>query len=159
AAPGSGYQIYNSLPGVTALTPTFLNVAFSTLAATQNTAAPGGPGVPTGAQLAALYASAGGAGGLATQLPLADPANSQGQQNDLSGTTTNSYAVFTHNQFNITDKLVLTLGARYSADDKKLNMNINSIFPGCGVLQANASAAASPLFYSPNPALPTATQN
>ncbi len=160
ASPGSGYQIYNSFPGTNPATPTLFNVLFSALASTQNAAAPANPatGAPNGATLAALFGAAAAPGGFATQLSFADPVNGDGQQHDTWHTKTNSFAVFTHDQFNITDNLVLTLGVRYNRDDKDMTGNILSTFPGCGVVQSNAANTGSVLFYSPNPALPAATQ-
>ena len=39
--------------------------------------------------------------------------------------TSNNWAVFTHNIFSITDRLKLTLGARYTHERKKLNADLN----------------------------------
>ena len=62
-----------------------------------------------------------------------------------------NYAAFTHNIFNITDTLSLTLGARYTRDQKDLDANLNSTTQ-CAAYAANitrlralaTSAAAAP---------------
>ncbi|MES2002397.1 MAG: TonB-dependent receptor [Pseudomonadota bacterium] len=65
-----------------------------------------------------------------------------------------NYALFTHNIVTITDQLSLTLGARYTVDNKKLNADLNSTSV-CAAYVGNivrlrqlaAAAAADPTIY------------
>src|SRR5262249_17417307 len=72
--------------------------------------------------------------------------------------TTQSFAIFTHDVISLSDHWKLTGGLRWNDEKKDLNANLNSVFPGCGVLQANAVAAGSVALFQPNPLLPAATQ-
>ena len=65
-----------------------------------------------------------------------------------------NYAVFTHNIFKVTDRLSVTLGARYTVDEKRVSADLNG--PNlCSNYQANivrlktlaATAAANPGLY------------
>jgi iron complex outermembrane recepter protein len=53
-----------------------------------------------------------------------------------------NYAFFTHNIFDITDTLSLTLGARYTNEKKSIAANFNITNPICGTQQALNGAAA-----------------
>jgi iron complex outermembrane recepter protein len=53
-----------------------------------------------------------------------------------------NYAFFTHNIFNITDALSLTLGARYTNEKKSITGNFNITNPICGTQQTLNGAAA-----------------
>ena len=53
-----------------------------------------------------------------------------------------NYAFFTHNIFKVTDRLSLTLGARYTNERKTLNGSFNIVNPGCDNQRALAGAAA-----------------
>jgi len=53
-----------------------------------------------------------------------------------------NYAFFTHNIFDITDTLSLTLGARYTNEKKSITANFDVINPICGTQQALNGAAA-----------------
>ena len=52
--------------------------------------------------------------------------------------TSNNWAVFTHNIFSITDRLKLTLGARYTHERKKLNADLNDNNIICTLLSGTA---------------------
>ncbi len=56
----------------------------------------------------------------------------QGNNNDNFQVKTNAFAIFTHNILNVTDKLSLTLGARYNYEKKELDASINSNTGSCG---------------------------
>jgi iron complex outermembrane recepter protein len=149
ASPGSGYEIYRSLNPAA---PLFLQAAYGTLAATQDTS------TPAGAAIAAALGGAAAPGGLATDLSTADPVDGEGQQKDNWVQQTDSYAVFSHNEVSITDDLIWTLGVRFNHEEKDYKADLNSISPACNAVQGNAASAAAVLAYTPNPLLPAATQ-
>lgn len=64
----------------------------------------------------------------------------QGQQADNWDVETRSLSLFTHNQFSITDQLVLTVGLRYNHDEKDLGATLNSVSPSCVTLQQMEAA-------------------
>lgn len=135
---GVPLQFFGSLPGTPLLGQALLN-----------------PGVPTAAFGAAapligcFRAQAGtgpGAGcvipgfpsavvpgllGLATS-PLPGAAPGQGNNNDEFQVKTNAFAAFTHNIVNLSDRLKLTLGARFNYEKKELNASINNNLGSCG---------------------------
>ncbi len=63
------------------------------------------------------------------------PSNGLGD-NDRYRQTDNNYALFTHNILHLTDKLSLTLGARYTWDRKSLDTTLSSN-TSCGTYNAN----------------------
>ena len=67
--------------------------------------------------------------------------------------TSNNFAVFTHNIFDITDSLKLTVGARYTREKKKLEADLadNNVF-----CRALSTAVASPALAALRAALPLA---
>lgn len=160
AAPGSGLQIYNTLPnfdpdGAGPAPPMappvlWLQAAYGALAQTQDISTPQGQAIAA--------ALAGGVTGLAPALSVADPVDGDGQQNDRWGVDTNSIGVFSHNEISLTDALTLTLGVRFNHEEKEMDANIISRYPGCDAIRANAQSAAAVLGYTPNPQLPGATQ-
>lgn len=105
------------------------------------------------AQLAATTLPAGSAGTVANAVAaqvVNTPLNGTGEEDRFRQHDRN-LAIFTHNIVNVTDRLSLTLGARYSDDRKILNGDFSSN-SGCGAYAANitrlralaASAAANP---------------
>ncbi|MEO6198964.1 MAG: TonB-dependent receptor [Sphingomicrobium sp.] len=67
-----------------------------------------------------------------------------------------NYALFTHNIFKITDRLALTLGARYTVDHKKLSADLNSTSQCAAYIgnivrlrQLAATATANPALFGP----------
>lgn len=69
----------------------------------------------------------------------------QGNNNDDFRVKTNAFALFTHNLINISDKLTLTLGARWNYEKKDLKATINSNTGSCAFfnqLRAGNSGAA-----------------
>ncbi len=60
----------------------------------------------------------------------------QGQQNDRWRVETESLALFTHNQIDLSPQLVLTLGLRYNQETKDLSANLNAVSNSCASLQA-----------------------
>jgi outer membrane receptor protein involved in Fe transport len=73
-------------------------------------------------------------------------ASGQGQQADHWNIQTQSMALFTHNEINLSDNLVLTVGLRYSDESKDLTANLNAVNTTCQSLRAmeTATAAAIP---------------
>jgi outer membrane receptor protein involved in Fe transport len=65
----------------------------------------------------------------------------QGQQADVWGVQTQNWALFTHDEINITDRLQLTVGARYNSETKDLNANLNAVDNTCASLQAIENAS------------------
>jgi len=61
--------------------------------------------------------------------------NGQGQQNDRWRVETQSTSLFTHNEFNISDDLILTVGLRYNIDEKDALANLNATNTSCSTLQ------------------------
>jgi outer membrane receptor protein involved in Fe transport len=53
-----------------------------------------------------------------------------------------NYAFFTHNMFHVTDRLTLTVGARYTNERKSITGNFNVVNPGCDAQRTAAGAAA-----------------
>jgi outer membrane receptor protein involved in Fe transport len=60
---------------------------------------------------------------------------------DLYDQTSNNWAVFTHNIVSITDRLKLTLGARYTHERKTLNADLTDNMGICNVISASPFAA------------------
>ncbi|MEZ6022804.1 MAG: TonB-dependent receptor [Hyphomonadaceae bacterium] len=67
-----------------------------------------------------------------------------GQQGDQWAVDTQSLALFTHNEFSLSDQTTLTVGLRWSQEEKDLTANLTSTGASCTSLQAmeNATAAA-----------------
>ncbi len=63
--------------------------------------------------------------------PLPGSTAGQGNNNDVFGVKTDAIALFTHNIVNVTDKLSLTLGARWNHERKTMNASINSNTGSC----------------------------
>ncbi|MFZ2031352.1 MAG: TonB-dependent receptor [Vitreimonas sp.] len=64
----------------------------------------------------------------------------QGQQADNWSVHTQNWALFTHDEFNITDRLQLTVGARYNSETKDLGANLNATGNSCASLRAMEAA-------------------
>jgi iron complex outermembrane receptor protein len=71
--------------------------------------------------------------------------NDVGSVRDIYNQNSDNWAVFTHNIFNITDTLSLTLGARYTHEKKTLNAFFNNNNTVCPTQQA----ALGPLLANP----------
>ncbi|HYI43266.1 MAG TPA: TonB-dependent receptor, partial [Sphingomicrobium sp.] len=63
------------------------------------------------------------------------------QTDDLYDQTSNNFALFTHNIFEITDQLNLTVGARYTREKKKLRANLTGDNPFCTAISASPLAS------------------
>ncbi|TKD50060.1 TonB-dependent receptor [Sphingomonas baiyangensis] len=74
--------------------------------------------------------------------PLSGNQAGQGNNNDDFRVKTDAFAIFTHNIFNITDDLSLTLGARWNYEKKRLDASINNNTGGCGFFLGNDPRAA-----------------
>ena len=72
--------------------------------------------------------------------PLVTTVAGNGQQADTWNVETQSLALFTHNEINLSDNLVLTVGLRYSDETKDLSANLNAVNPTCASLQAVEAA-------------------
>ncbi len=59
-----------------------------------------------------------------------------GQQADNFTQEARDIAVFTHNEFSLTDATTLTLGLRYGQSEKEYNANLNAVNPFCASMQA-----------------------
>jgi outer membrane receptor protein involved in Fe transport len=104
----------------------------------------GGPALPAGtvpllsqliyAQTPALQAAGPPGSALFTYFntPLVGNVAGQGNNDDNFSVDTQAFALFTHNIINLTDKLSLTLGARYNYEKKELVANINNNTAACG---------------------------
>jgi outer membrane receptor protein involved in Fe transport len=66
----------------------------------------------------------------------------QGQQADNWTVNTKNWSVFTHDEFNITDSLVLTVGARYNHEKKELDADLDATGNSCASLQAMETATS-----------------
>jgi iron complex outermembrane recepter protein len=62
-------------------------------------------------------------------------------QHDLYDQTSNNWALFTHNIVSITDRLKLTVGARYTHETKSLNADLSDNFAICDIISASPFAA------------------
>jgi outer membrane receptor protein involved in Fe transport len=71
---------------------------------------------------------------------LAPNPNGSGQALDAWGVDTQSLSLFTHDEFSLTDQLVLTIGLRYNQDEKDLASTLNSVSPSCLTLQQMETA-------------------
>jgi iron complex outermembrane receptor protein len=76
------------------------------------------------------------------------PAAGQGQQNEKTHVDAESIAAFTHDEFAITDKLNLTLGARFTHETKDVTANLNSTAPACNTFQSSALVGTSGLTFN-----------
>ncbi len=79
-------------------------------------------------------------GGFAGALSAANLTNA-GQQGDQWGVDTTTMAIFTHNEISLTDNLVLTIGARYTQEEKKMSADLNATQPACDAIRANRDVA------------------
>ena len=97
------------------------------------------PGFPTTPipGLAALAAS-----------PLPAAVAGQGNNDDNFQVKTNAFAAFTHNIIHVTDKLSVTLGARYNHETKSLNASINNNLASCTFFNQVRSGNAAALAYA-----------
>lgn len=66
----------------------------------------------------------------------------QGQQADHWGVDTQSLSAFTHDEFSITDQLVLTVGARFNHETKDLNADLFATSTSCDTLRTLNSTGA-----------------
>lgn len=80
----------------------------------------------------------------ATATPFFLPATAPGSGAfDTFDQTTNAIAIFTHNQYSITDKLTLTGGLRYNYERRSIDADLDaSSIEACAVLQDPATSAA-----------------
>ncbi|WP_448661108.1 TonB-dependent receptor [Sphingomonas sp. CJ20] len=63
--------------------------------------------------------------------PLPGASAGQGNNPDFFKVKTDAFAIFTHNIVNVTDKLSLTIGARYNHESKKMNASIYNNTGSC----------------------------
>jgi iron complex outermembrane receptor protein len=67
-------------------------------------------------------------------------ASGVGQQADAWAVDTESLALFTHNEISLTDRLLLTVGVRWSQESKDVTANLLSTGASCSSLQAMEDA-------------------
>ena len=65
-----------------------------------------------------------------------------GQQGDQWSVDTQSIALFTHNEFSLSDRLMLTVGLRWSQEEKDVAADLLSTGGSCASLQAMEAATA-----------------
>ena len=68
--------------------------------------------------------------------------NGSGQSADNWDVDTQSLALFTHNEFALTDQLMLTVGLRWSQESKDVVSDLTSVSPSCVTLQQMETATA-----------------
>ena len=78
--------------------------------------------------------------------------NNVGDNGSIYRQNSENYAFFTHNIFNVTDTLSVTLGLRYTHEKKRLRANFNNNNTVCPIQQANLSPLLS------NAAVPAAAR-
>ncbi|MFT3729030.1 MAG: TonB-dependent receptor [Terricaulis sp.] len=66
----------------------------------------------------------------------------QGQQADFWTVNTKNWSVFTHDEFNFTDNLVLTVGVRYNHEKKDVFGNLNATGTECASLRQMETATS-----------------
>ncbi|MGE0596764.1 MAG: TonB-dependent receptor [Hyphomonadaceae bacterium] len=130
--PGSGAAVFNCTPGAPGTSTCALDYAMAGLAAFSGAANAQVPGTTA--------ALAGGIGTYSTSLLLGGLPAGAGQQGDNWGIDTNSLALFTHNEISLSDALVLTLGARWTREEKDMDAQINASQPACAAIRANLDA-------------------
>ncbi|MBS0476151.1 MAG: TonB-dependent receptor [Proteobacteria bacterium] len=88
-------------------------------------------------------ASGGGATGtaIANGFALLDTLNNMGSTGDRYHQTSKNYALFTHNIISITDKLKLTLGARYTWEKKDFDATFHNNNTVCTSLESSLTSA------------------
>lgn len=135
ASNGTGQTVFGCNPGLGQCAIPFALGAFNAfLGPLANAAVPGTAGA--GGVL--------GPGGLTIPLTLALSAanlTNQGQQGDVWGVDTTTFALFTHNEISLTDDLVLTVGARYTQEEKDMSADLNANQAACDAIRTNRDAA------------------
>jgi outer membrane receptor protein involved in Fe transport len=148
-------EVYGTLTTLVGapFTQSWFSTAMGTLAATLN------PVTPGFALVQGAIAAAGAGLNAGLGLPANYPLAGHGQQADNWKQSTSSWALFTHDQIALGPSWMLTLGLRYNHEKKNMKADLDSVVPGCGVIQANASgAAAVASAWTVNLALPAATR-
>ena len=72
-----------------------------------------------------------------------NPLSGQGQNSDVWNQETESWSLFTHDEFNLTDNLVATIGVRFNHEEKDVTASLNSNLPTCAAFQTNTNALIS----------------
>ena len=114
AAGAAGGQVFGSLPGV----PSLLGNIDPT------TGAPVPPGTP---------------GSVPFFVPGFQPG--QGQNSDNWEQTTNAFALFTHNEIELTDRLTATVGLRGNYEEKEVDYDLNGTVTPCSFFAAQPGVA------------------
>ncbi|MFN3958821.1 MAG: TonB-dependent receptor [Parvularculaceae bacterium] len=111
-----------------------------------------------------LYDTFGAAVPEAFGFPLPAPVAGDGQQADAYTIATTSWALFTHNEISLSDRLTLTAGARLNRERKTFSATLDAVSPTCDFylsvladpgFQAFATAAPEAVLLSCNPAVNT----
>ena len=153
-----GYNIFGSLGtnGCGAAAALFPNCRALAAALYQGTVAKYTPILgAAGANAAAQGALAGpfGFNAYANAVAAGAPLSGTGQSNDTFKQVTNSASIFTHDEYQITDKLKLTVGLRYNRDEKNLSAGLNATAPACNALVANPAFSSYTAGLLANPLL------
>lgn len=148
--PGSGAGVFNCTPGAPGTSTCALDYAMAAFAAysgAANTAVPG----TTAALVNAI-------GAFSTDMVLGGLPGGAGQQNDEWTIDTQSLAFFTHNEISLSDDLMLTVGARWTREEKDMRASIDANQPACAAIRDNTDAVYAALLVralGPNPAIAT----
>lgn len=135
ALPGTGQGVFGCNPGLgQCAIPFVLGTFGAVLGTAANTLVPG-----TTAALAGTIP-------LTLGLSAANLTNA-GQQGDRWGVDTRTLAIFTHNEISLTDDLILTVGARYTQEEKDMSAALNATQPACDAIRANRDVAYAALVF------------
>ncbi|MGE3867380.1 MAG: TonB-dependent receptor, partial [Hyphomonadaceae bacterium] len=74
---------------------------------------------------------------IAGALNAARPVDGSGQQADDWGTDTQSWSLFTHNIYDLSDKVSLTVGARFNHEEKDMSATLLAAAPFCDALRSS----------------------
>jgi outer membrane receptor protein involved in Fe transport len=77
------------------------------------------------------------------------PLPGSGQQDENWKQTTSSWALFTHDQIALGPSWMWTFGLRYNNEQKDMKADLNSVFPGCATVKANAAGIAAGILALP----------
>jgi outer membrane receptor protein involved in Fe transport len=127
--PGTGQTIFGCTPGAPGASSCASDYVLAAFAA--NAVGLGAEAAVPGTALTL----ASGIGTFSAALSPAAIANT-GQAGDVWGVETQSLALFTHNEISLSDALVLTVGARWTREEKELSADLNGTQPACDAIRA-----------------------
>jgi iron complex outermembrane recepter protein len=130
--PGSGADVFSCTPGAPGASTCATDYAFGGMfsaGAAGNSLVAGTSG-----------ALASGIGTLSADFMTNGLPGGSGQQNDRWAIDTTSIALFTHNEFAISDQTTLTVGARWTREEKDMRADIDADQPACDAIRDNPDA-------------------